>query len=71
MPGPGDPFSEKISFIEKPGVQDEGGRHMVKFNSDPRQAYPEVILQGRDLVRVVGIVARFAPLGVATRGKFV
>ena len=60
-----------MRFIEKHGVQDEGGREVAKHSSDPRQAYPEVKLQRRDLVRVVGIVAPFAPLGACTRGKFV
>ena len=36
---------------------------MAKRNSDPRVAYPEVKLQVRDIVRVAGIVAPFAPLG--------
>ena len=58
-------------FIEKRRVQVEAGRQVAKHSSDPRQAYPEVKLQGRDLVRVVGIVAPFAPLGAGTRGKFV
>ena len=66
----GSVFGEKNRFIEKRGVQDEGGRHVAKRSSDPRQAYPEVKLQGRDLVRVVGIVAPFVQLGVGTRGKF-
>ena len=44
---------------------------MVKRSSDPRVAYPEVKLQVRDPVRVVGIVAPFASLGAGTRGKFV
>ena len=70
-PGPRGQYSGKIRFIEKYGVQDEGGRHVAKYSSDPRQAYPEVKLQGRDLVRVVGIVAPFAPMGAGTRGKFV
>ena len=47
------------------------GRQVAKHSSDPRQAYPEVKLQRRDLVRVVGIVAPFAPLGAGIRGKFV
>ena len=64
-------YSGKIRFVEKYGVQDEGGRHVAKYSSDPRQAYPEVKLQGRDLVRVVDIVAPFAPMGAGTRGKFV
>ena len=71
VPGPRGQYSGKIRFIQKRGVQVEGGRQVAKHSSDPRQAYPEVKLQGRDLVRVVGIVAPFAPLGANTRGKFV
>ena len=71
VPGPRGQYSGKIRFIEKRGVQVEGGRQVAKHSSDPRQAYPEVKLQVRDLVRVVGIVAPFAPLGAVTRGKFV
>ena len=71
VPGPRGQYSGKIRFIEKRGVQVEGGRQVAKHSSDPRQAYPEVKLQGRDLVRVVGIVAPFAPLGAVTRGKFI
>ena len=48
-----------------------GVRHVAKHSFDPRQAYPEVKLQARDLVRVVGMVATIAPLGAGTRGKFV
>ena len=43
-------YSGEIRFIEKPGVQDEGGRHMAECSSDPRVAYPEVKVQVRDLV---------------------
>ena len=43
---------------------------MAKRSSEPRVAYPESKVQVRDLVRVVGIVAPFAPRGVGTRGKF-
>ena len=71
VPGPRGQYSGKIRFIEKRGVQVEGGRQVAKHSSDPRQAYPEVKLQGRDLVRVVDIVAPFAPLRAGTRGKFV
>ena len=71
VPGPRGQYSGKIRFIEKRGVQDEGGRQVAKHSSDPRQAYPEVKHQRRDLVRVVGIVAPFAPLGAGKRGKFV
>ena len=34
-----------------------GGRQVAKRSSDPRIAYPEVKVQLRDLVRVVGIAA--------------
>ena len=71
VPGPWGQYSGKIRFIKKHGVQDEVGRHVDKRCSDPRQAYPEVKLQGRELVRVVGIVAPFIPLGAGTQGKFV
>ena len=40
-----------------------GGRHVAKRSSEPRVAYPEVNVQVRDLVRVVGYVAPFAPRG--------
>ena len=56
-------------FIEKSGVQDKWGRHRAKRSSDPRLANPEFKLQVRDLLRVVGIVAPVAPLGVGTWGK--
>ena len=44
---------------------------MVKRRSDPRVAHPDVKVQVRDLVRVVGIVSLFAPMGASTRRKFV
>ena len=47
VPGPRGQYSGKIHFIEKPGVQDEGGRHGAKRSSDPRIAYPEVNVQVR------------------------
>ena len=48
-----------------------GGCHVSKRSFEPRIANPEVRIQVRDLVRVVSIVAFFAPLGVNTRGEFV
>ena len=59
----GDQYSGKICFIEKPGVHDKGGRHVAKRSSDPRVAFPEVKVQVGNLVRVVDIVAPFAPRG--------
>ena len=50
-------------FIDKAGLQDEVGRYMIKHSSDPRIAYPELNFQIRDIVRVVSIVALFAPPG--------
>ena len=69
--GLADQYSGKIRFIEKPGLEEERCRHVVKRSSDPRVAHPDVKFQERDLVRVVGIVAPFAPMGASTRGKFV
>ena len=63
VPGPRGQYSGKICFINKAGVQDYGSRHVAKSSSDPRVAYPEIKLQVRDLVRVVGIVAPFSPRG--------
>ena len=42
---------------------------MAKRSSDPRVAYPEVKVQVRKLVRVVGIVAPFAPRGGQYSGE--
>ena len=65
--------SIRVKFVlsRNKGVQNEGCRHVAKYTSDPREAYPKVKLQGRDLVQVVGIVVYFAPMGTGTRGKFV
>ena len=65
------------SLYQKPGIPAGGGggrgrgRHLSKRCSDPRIANPEVRIQVRDLVRVVDIVALFAPKGVNIRGEFV
>ena len=71
VPGPWGRYSGNVRFIEKRWVQVEGVGHVAKYSSDPRQAYPEVKRQGRDLVRVVGIVVLFSPVGAGTRRKFV
>ena len=57
--GPLYQYSGIIRFIDKPGVQDEGValiRFVTKRSSDLCVALPEVKVQVRDLVRVVGIV---------------
>ena len=61
----------KFVLSRNPGYKTRGGRHVAKRSSDPRVAYPEVNVQVRDLVRVVGSVAPFAPRGFSIRGKFV
>ena len=66
----GSVLGEKSFYRETRGTR-RGGRHVAKRSSDPRVAYPEVNVQVRDLVRVVGIVAPFAPRGFSIRGKFV
>ena len=43
-------YSDEIHFIEKPGVQDEGDRHVSKRSSGPRVHNPEVKVQVLDLV---------------------
>ena len=50
----------KFVLSRNPGYKTRG-RHVAKRSSDPRVAYHEVKVQVRDLVRVVGIVAPFAP----------
>ena len=47
----------------------KGGGVGGKRGSDTRLAYPEVKVQVRDLVRVVGIVAPFDQVGIAPPGK--
>ena len=44
---------------------------MVRRSSNPRVTHPEVKVQVRDLVRVVDIVAAFAPRVFSIRRKFV
>ena len=50
----------KFVLSRNPGYKTRGGggRNVAKRSSDPRVAYPEVSVQVRDLVRVVGIVDR-------------
>ena len=69
--GPGGSVFGENSFYRETRGRRRGGRHVVKRSSDPRVAHPDVKVQVRDLVRVVGIVAPFAPMGASTRGKFV
>ena len=63
-------FGDNSFYRETRGTR-RRGRHVAKSSSDPRIAYPEVNVQVRDLVRVVGIVAPFAPRAFSIRGKFV
>ena len=55
----GSVFGENSFYRETWGTR-RGGRHVAKRSSDPRVVYPEVKVQVRDLVRVVGIVVPFA-----------
>ena len=66
----GSVFGKKSFYRETWGARRRGGgRHVAKRSSDPREAYPEVKVQARDLMRVVSIVAPFAPRDVSTPGK--
>ena len=69
--GPGGSVFGENSFYRETRGTRRGGRHVVKRSSDPRVAHPDVKVQVRDLVRVVGIVSPFAPMEASTRGKFV
>ena len=69
--GPAGSVCGENSFYRETRGTRRGGRYVAKHSSDPRVAYPEVNVQVRDLVRVVGIVAPFAPRGFSIRGKFV
>ena len=68
LPGPRGQYSGKIRLSRNLGYKTRG-RHMVKCSSDPRVAYPEIKLQVRDPVRVVGIVAPFRLTGSRYPGK--
>ena len=64
----GSVFGEHSFYRETWGSR-RGGRHVANRSSDPPRSLPEVKVQVRDLVRVVGIVAPFATWVVDTRGK--
>ena len=69
--GPAVSVFRENSFYRETWCTRRGDRHVAKYSSDPRQAYSEVKLQGRDLVRFVGFVAPFTQMGAGTWGKFV
>ena len=56
VPGPRGQYSGKFVLSRNPGY-----RTVPKRSSDPGVAYPEVKVQVRYKVHVVGIVASFAP----------
>ena len=58
----------KFVLSRNPEYKTRGGHYVAKRSSDPREAYPEVKVQLRDLVRVVGIVAPFGPTGLSIQG---
>ena len=53
-----------------PRYKTSGVRHVAKRSSDPRVDYPEVKVQVRDLVRVVGMLPPL-PQGGQYMGKFI
>ena len=67
--GPSGSVLGENSFYRQTRGTRQGGCHVAKRRSDPRVAYPEV--QIRDLVRIEGIVAAFAPRSISIQGKFV
>ena len=69
--GPVESVFGEDSFSRETRGSRRGGRHVFKRSSEPRVSNPEVTIQVRDLVQVVGIIAPFAPQGISIRGKFV
>ena len=81
VPDPWGQYSGKIRFIEKPGVQDEGGRHVAKCSSDP----PGSITRSQSSGKEPGASCGYLPslthggggggfgtrVGVGTQGKIV
>ena len=65
--GPAGSVFGENSFYRETRDTRRGGRHVAKRSSDPWAAYPEANTQVRDLVRVVDIVAPFAPRGFSIR----
>ena len=66
----GSVFGENSFYREIWGTGRGGVAMLLNIVLTPGKPTP-VKLQGRDLVRVVGIVAPFAPMGAGNRGKFV
>ena len=64
-------FGENSVYLETLGIRRGGCLNLLvaERSSDPKVAYPDVKVQVRDLVRVVGIVVPFAPRGVGSQGK--
>ena len=54
VPGPRVSIRGKFVLSRNPEYKTRGGHHVAKRSSDPRVAYPEVKVQVRDLVRVLG-----------------
>ena len=66
LPNPRCQYSGKIFYNEKPGYKTMRVVMWLNVVLTPLIAYPEVKVQVRNLVQVVGMVAPFAPLGVGT-----
>ena len=63
----GSVFGENSFYGDTRGTKLRG-RHVAKRSSDPRIAYPEVTVQVRDLVRILGIIDPL-PHGVSVFGE--
>ena len=68
-PGPWGQYSGKIRFIEKYGVQDEGGRHVAKYSSDPPASLPRSQTSGTGPSASCGYCCPLRPDGGRYPGK--
>ena len=71
VPGPRGLYSGKIRFIEKPGVQGEGGRHVAKRSSDPPDSLSRSQCSGTGPSASCGYCLPLAPRGFSIRRKLV
>ena len=68
-PGPEDQYTGKNRFIEKLGVQDEVGRHVIKRSSDPHGSPPRSLSSGTGPNASCGYCCPLCPAGVQYSGN--
>ena len=69
VPGPRGQYSGNIRFIENPGIQDEGGRHVAKRSSDTPGSLPRSQCSGTGPSASCAYCCPLCPAGVQYLGK--